>query len=210
MGGFFIACNLDDQFSEDTVNDAEIEMLKILGEHLTVENNRYVLDLSETDAIASGISQSDYAKFMAEIAESNLFLESIENDPDISVSFTNKENSQDINYSPVRLKDGGENADGWISVATISPSLSYTSTSIPFPPGTGWIKFSFRTNTGSNTIRYDIYSSYNSITPKYSGMVMIGLISGGDITFTSPSGSPWTVKTKKDYGLNCWINVYRK
>jgi hypothetical protein len=40
-GSFFIACSSEDPFLESRVNDVGTEMQQILGDHLTVENNRY-------------------------------------------------------------------------------------------------------------------------------------------------------------------------
>jgi hypothetical protein len=160
-GSFFIACNSEDPFSGVEVNNVDTEMQQILGTHLTVENNRYVLKLSEADAITLGVSQSFYAKFLTEIAESNAFIESTENDPNISVSFNF---GDDINYKPVRLKNGGNEIDGWNLLTTIYPLLTpnYSNTTFHIPVGTTQIRFSPRTAT-SNTINYRVYDPYNSL-----------------------------------------------
>jgi hypothetical protein len=131
-GSFFIACNSENLFSGDIVNDVDTEMRKILGEHLTVENNRYVLKLSETNAMASGVSQSFYAKFLAEIAESNAFIEFTENDPNTSV-ILNSQSNQDINHKPIRLKNGDNEstAECWYSITSFALTAGTHSVNIP-------------------------------------------------------------------------------
>jgi hypothetical protein len=216
MGGFFIACNLDDQFSEDTVNDAEIEMRKILGEHLTVENNRYVLDLSEADAIASGVSQSLYTKFLSEIAKSNAFIESTENDPNISVSFdNNREDNHSINYKPVRLKDGNEN-DGWTALANINLTSATTSVIRTIPAGTYHVLLKFKTNTYSVPISYTITgggvpggssTGTVNITPNPTAILDYS-------TIPQIASRTWTFSVTKssnaDTSIFCWVEIYCK
>jgi hypothetical protein len=130
-GSFFIACNSDDPFSGDEVNDVDTEMRQILGDHLTIENNRYVLNLSEADAMTLGVSQSFYAKFLDEIVKSNAFIELAENNPNMSVIIN--ENSQDINYKPIRLKDGGNEStvECWYSVTSFNLTSKDHPVSIP-------------------------------------------------------------------------------
>jgi hypothetical protein len=208
-GSFFIACNSEDPFSGVEVNDVDNEMQQILGTHLTVENNRYVLKLSEADAIALGVSQSFYAKFLAEIAESNAFIESTENDPNISVIFNGKD-SQNINYKPIRLKNGNNEVDvnGWSFLKKMYPSKmpSYNSNTIDMPLGVTDIKFAFRTSASDYVYMY--YQILQNQSTPYSIYVKEG--ESVDITFTIIYQMTWHVNLAKTTDDNCWVDVYYK
>jgi hypothetical protein len=204
-GSFFVACNADDQFSEDTDMDVDAEMREILGEHLTVENNRYVLNLSETDAMKSGISQSFYAKFLSEIAESNDFIESTENDPNMSVNF-NIEVDQNIEYKAIRLKNGSEaNSNDWIFLKEINPPNEvnvYKEHTINIPSGTKEIKFAFRTSS---------YAEVNmklQIMENTSRSVYTSKLTSYDWNLTITQPTTWKVKLAKMSDSKCWVNVY--
>jgi hypothetical protein len=162
MGSFFIACSSDDMFSKETANE-DTEVQKILGEHLTVENNRYVLNLSEEEAMTLGITQSDYSKFLSEIAELNTFVESTEkNETNISVILNDQDN-QNFNYNPIRLKSGSE-ITGMIGPINLSSSDHNHVRSYPIyvPNGIFRIGFTFTTSATSNIqVDYEIDNGGN-------------------------------------------------
>jgi hypothetical protein len=212
-GSFFVACNSGDSFLENTINDMELGMLEVLEKHLTVENNRYVLKLSETDAMASGVSQSFYAEFLDEMTKLNDFIESTENDPNISVSF-NDENSHNINYRTVRLKDGNEeNINGWIFLQKISTSnvtdittitINTSSGTINMPSGTTDIKFAFRSSIPSHSqvsMKYRIFETQNEIRTVRNNI---------EINFTITQPTTWHVAFTTASQYECWIDVYYK
>jgi hypothetical protein len=204
-GSFFVACNADDQFSEDTVKDVDTEMREILGKHLTVENNRYVLNLSEADAMKSGVSQSLYAKFSDEIAELNDFIESTENDPNMSVNF-NTENSQDINYKTIRLKSGSENdVNGYIFSRKIYVTTQHTEHVIYMPLGTTHLKFAFKTSASTYVkIQYQVLElqSARQVLTKYGETP--------EINFTIQIPMTLHLTLSKTTDGNCWVEIFYK
>jgi hypothetical protein len=166
MNCCMIGCSQDD--SEWSVPSDEEKMLGIVySKYIILENDRYVLNLSKEDALESGISESCYAKVLADLEKSNAFIVKAighaKTDPnativfsnpsgaDYSIQFLNGERAityQDkLAVTNIRLKNGSE-GDGWSFVTEADLELGCTpsrnSASGTLSQGTTKAKFTFK------------------------------------------------------------------
>jgi hypothetical protein len=63
----------------------EQEMLRAASKHLILNEDKYVFDLSESEAEKSGISASYYARFVRDIEEVNNAIKKAKNNPEVDI-----------------------------------------------------------------------------------------------------------------------------
>jgi hypothetical protein len=130
------------QESYNASNKSEQEMNLIAVKYLILDNDRYVLNLSEVDALQLGISESHYKKMLENISETNMVIENIKNDPNAgSISL---QNPQDIKLNHVRLKSGGnENSNKMLYRGQMTPTAFGSRYTYSIGSGISKVKFIF-------------------------------------------------------------------
>jgi hypothetical protein len=202
LGFFAQSCSKDDDYFSDAtaVNSVETNNL-IASKYLELTNNQYVLNLSEKEANALGISKSEYDRMQTEITQANAFIIDCQNK---GVKFElNDDKGEEINAKKIRLKSFDESSSS--NNSNYAGGFRMTadgvggggSTSINIPNGVTKIKISLYTpclastcsgiiSCGGQTISYGvggIYTGATTISLPFSNTSMtingITLCSGG-------------------------------
>jgi hypothetical protein len=107
LGIFAQSCSKEDDIFSNTMAVDSQQANLIASEYVELIGNQYVLNLSEKNAIALGVSKFDYNRMQTEIQETNAFI--IESQKSgIEVDINDPQKVQ-IDIPNVRLKNGSEN-----------------------------------------------------------------------------------------------------
>ena len=112
-------------------------------EYLELNDNQYVLNLSEENALALGISSSDYTRMQKEIEQTNLEIEQCVKNPNNRIQLIDPKSLNDIREREIgsnipRLKSGTENSpNGYGSLY----DQNWATFSVYFPSGYSQIYF---------------------------------------------------------------------
>jgi hypothetical protein len=167
---FVMGCSLDDS-KMNQLSD-EQKMLTVISKYITMENDQYVMNLSEEDAIQLGISEDFYASVADDIVNLNTIiregLEREKTDPNYSIVFPGRQTSQEteINHH-IRLKDGNETGgSSWTSC--VSRSFDYNQSTHPtlmsfsIPKKTKKVKFVLTSKDRTAQVQLEINKNGNS------------------------------------------------
>jgi hypothetical protein len=110
LGFFMQSCsNESDHFLDVTAVDSKENSNMIASKYLEIIDNRFVLNLSEKEAIVLGISKSEYNRIKTEIIEANAFIIEWQNqNPGVKIEQNDTKN-EEVNIGKIRLKGGTEN-----------------------------------------------------------------------------------------------------
>jgi hypothetical protein len=110
LGFFMQSCSNESDYSLDvTAVDSKENSNMIASNYLEIIDNRFVLNLSEKEAIVLGISKSEYNRIQTEIIEANAFIIEWQNqNPGVKIELNDTKN-EEVNIRKIRLKGGDEN-----------------------------------------------------------------------------------------------------
>jgi hypothetical protein len=223
---FVIGCSISE--SDRTVLTDEQEMLKILSKYITLENDQYVLNLSEEGAVLLGISEDFYFRVLNEQENLNAIiregLEREKTDPNYSIVFPGRQTSQKTDmYHHIRLKTGNENDNGtWTGCG--SQSFDYNNSSMPgfltfgVPQNTQKVKFVLTASTITASVRLQInkkgngYGNVPSSNADYETITIIYNSYSEGIREMTPSkkAATWDIDLTPQYGAGTVNASYYK
>ncbi|MDR3185181.1 MAG: hypothetical protein LBT49_07240, partial [Prevotellaceae bacterium] len=188
LGFFMQSCSHEDDIFSDTIAVDTQQANLIASEYLELIGEQYVLNLSEEDAIALGISKFDYNRMQTEIEQTNLEIEQCMKNTNNRIQLIDSKSLNDIREKEIgsnilRLKNGTENSsNGYGSLY----DQNWATFSIYFPSGYSRIYFNIYSQgiigLGHVQVR-DSYGVFDSCTSVqifgYSFGCTVGLPYGG-------------------------------
>jgi hypothetical protein len=187
-----------DSTDEPKLSVEERKMVDIIrkGGYVTMENDQYVINLSEEKAVRLGISKAFYVRTVDELENLNAIiregLEREKTDSTYSMVFSGRQTSQEnvTNY-PVRLKSGNEDDnETWHSLG--SKSFNYNTSTFP-----GF--WTFGVSSSMKKVKFVLTSPYSSAS------VSLRINKKGNSLGTvSPSKADYQtiILSRDDYGVN--------
>jgi hypothetical protein len=172
-------------------------MLSIAVKHLILDKDQYILDLSENDAEALGISASCYDKMINDIAKTNDFIKKNSN------TIASLQDPQEVKLNQIRLKSGNEDyvdKDGMKYRGKMVPSEFGRTYPVTIPDGISKVKFIFLGVAWSNLATIHIKKYANDNYPVKVSFATILSATNTKTVSVQSALRDWTITAILNYG----------